>query len=437
MILDVYVLGRRIGTVTREGVSHVFTYLPDTPADHFVSLTMPVRAQSYVWPELHPVLQMNLPEGYLKDTLRRRFGPVATVDDLSLLALTGRRTIGRVQVVPAGTSLIGEDASLDLASLLSSADAQHLFLDYIDQGLAEGVAGVMPKALSAMAGDHDKATAITPEFVVKTGPQDLPGLAINEHLCLLVADRAGVAVPESKLSSDGKVIAIRRFDRQGSTLFGFEDFCALKGLPPYRKYEGSHEDLAKILKNHVSAAYLGVAREQLFRLIVVNHALHNADAHLKNYGLLYTSLDDVRFAPAYDILTIPAYPEFHQDIPGLTLSGKKAWSCGKLLLRYAQEWLDIPPEKARVMVEQVSDAVHAIAPDVKKCAEEYPEFREIAKRMLTYWERGVAGVRPTAKPQPVKSTLRESTGLSDEDRRKKIKANPYKNPDGGFSNKVR
>ncbi|MGO9444756.1 MAG: HipA N-terminal domain-containing protein [Thiobacillaceae bacterium] len=74
-----------MGTVTREGSVHVFTYLPNTPADHFVSLTMPVRSQSYVWLELHPVFQMNLPEGYLKDAIRRRFGPVATVDKLRLL----------------------------------------------------------------------------------------------------------------------------------------------------------------------------------------------------------------------------------------------------------------------------------------------------------------------------------------------------------------
>ncbi len=122
--------------------------------------------------------------------------------------------------------------SLDLASLLSSPDAQHLFLDYIEQGLAEGIAGVMPKTLSAIPGDHDKATALTPEFVVKTGAPNLPGLAINEYLCLSAARSAGVDIPEALLSADGKVLAIRRFDRQGDNVRGFEDFCALKALPP-------------------------------------------------------------------------------------------------------------------------------------------------------------------------------------------------------------
>ena len=106
-VLDVYVGGAPAGALTQEGPGYVFAYLPDTPAERFVSLTMPVRLQSYVWPTLHPVFQMNLPEGHQKDTLRRKFGPVATIDDLSLLALTGRRTIGRVQAVaniPAAVS---------------------------------------------------------------------------------------------------------------------------------------------------------------------------------------------------------------------------------------------------------------------------------------------------------------------------------------------
>ena len=51
---------------------YVFTYFPEAPSDAFVSLMMPVRAESYVWQEgLHPIFQMNLPEGYQKDLLRQ------------------------------------------------------------------------------------------------------------------------------------------------------------------------------------------------------------------------------------------------------------------------------------------------------------------------------------------------------------------------------
>ncbi len=195
--------------------------------------------------------------------------------------------------------------------------------------------------------------------------------------------------------------------------------------------------MAKIVKICTAAIHLGVAREQLFRRIVVNHALHDADAHLKNYGLLYTSREDVRFAPAYDILTLPADPDFHQDIPGLTLFGTKTWACGKLLPRYAHEWLNIAPEKARSIVTEVGEAIRNAAADVKHYADNFPEFREIAKRMLRYWDRGLTGIQPAAKLSRSEADLRKTTGLSDETHRKQGKPNPYKNPDGSFSNKVR
>jgi serine/threonine-protein kinase HipA len=291
--------------------------------------------------------------------------------------------------------------------------------------------------LSAVPGDHDKATVLTEEYIVKTGPHDLPGLAINEYLCLEAARRAGIEVPETTLSADGKVLAIRRFDRRTQEELGVEDFCALKGLSAYRKYEGSHEDLAKLLKAYAAVRQLGRSREQLFRLVALNYAVQNADAHLKNYAMLYSSTGDARLAPAYDMLTVPAYPEFHRDIPGLTLYGKKTWSCGKLLLRYAQQWLDIRAEAAKPVIEQVSDALRSTAPEVKRYADNFPEFREVGKRMLEFWDRGITGIQPDSRASVPSPGLRESTGLSDPKRRRRRKRNPLRGEDGGFSHKVR
>jgi serine/threonine-protein kinase HipA len=437
MQLDVYVTERLVGRLATEGYKHVFTYLPDTPADYFVSLTMPVRAESYLWHELHPIFQMNLPEGYLKDVLRRKFGPVATVDDISLLALTGRRSIGRIQVVAAGQTLGRNQPAFDLAGLLHSPDAQRLFLDYVEAGLTEGVSGVMPKTLAAVPGAHDKATVLTDEYVIKTGPHDLPGLAINEYLCLLAADRAHIAVPQFELSADSEVLALRRFDREAGVMLGLEDFCALRGQAPQAKYKGSHEDLAKVIKDRVAAPHQATAREQLLKTMLLNMAIYNADAHLKNFSLLYTGYSDVRLAPAYDLLTVPIYPNFHQDLPGLTLYGKKTWGCGKLMFKYAQQWLNYAPESARRIVDEVTQAMAATVPDIKRYAESYPQFREPAKRMLDYWELGMKNIQPDAKPGvAMAGTLRQDLGLSDEKQRKKLR-NPYENPDGPFNHKSR
>ncbi|MGT2428442.1 HipA domain-containing protein [Cupriavidus basilensis] len=123
----------------------------------------------------------------------------------------------------------------------------------------------MPKVL---ARPEDKATVWTDEFILKTGPVDLPGLSVNEFLCLEVARLAGLEVPETELSDDGQVLAIRRFDRltDGSRL-AVEDFCALRGLDPVNKYKGSLEDLAKLLAIYVSAPHRKESARRLFYVV--------------------------------------------------------------------------------------------------------------------------------------------------------------------------
>ena len=93
MALSVYVLGREVATLGQVGdFKSVLTYHPRVAADDFVSLTMPVRSESYVWDDqLPPVLQMNLPEGYLLQVLQERFGPHIGASPFALLSVVGRK----------------------------------------------------------------------------------------------------------------------------------------------------------------------------------------------------------------------------------------------------------------------------------------------------------------------------------------------------------
>ena len=72
MKLAVYVLGRDVAVLEQAGdPKSVLTYHAGVEANDFVSLTMPVRTESYVWyDQLPPVLQMNLPEGHLLQVLQ-------------------------------------------------------------------------------------------------------------------------------------------------------------------------------------------------------------------------------------------------------------------------------------------------------------------------------------------------------------------------------
>jgi serine/threonine-protein kinase HipA len=73
----------------------VFAYSPDAGADAQVSLTMPVRLESWASRDLHPVFQMNLPEGALLEAIRRAIAKVVGEDDLSILRVTGGNQVGR------------------------------------------------------------------------------------------------------------------------------------------------------------------------------------------------------------------------------------------------------------------------------------------------------------------------------------------------------
>jgi serine/threonine-protein kinase HipA len=77
MKLSVYVLGQEVAVLEKVGdFKSVLTYRPETAPDNFVSFTMPVRTESWVWDDqLHPIFQMNLPESHLLQTLREQFGP--------------------------------------------------------------------------------------------------------------------------------------------------------------------------------------------------------------------------------------------------------------------------------------------------------------------------------------------------------------------------
>ena len=418
-LLDVYVKERLVGLLgPTDGGAYAFNYLPGTPPEDLVSLTMPVRFESYIWRRgLPPFFLMNLPEGFQKDLVRAKLGPHAEVTDPGLLALTGSRTIGRVRVLPQGQPLTHATDQLSLSTLLATSGSREHLLRYLKSGITDGVSGVMPKTLT------ERITAALGEYIVKTGPANYPGLAVNEYLCLKAARRAGLAVPAAELSRDGQVLVVRRFDRPDSgEWLAVEDFCALKGLDPVSKYAGSLEDLAKLLLTYVRGERQGENAVKLYTLLLLNYAVRNADAHLKSFALTYTSPWDAELAPAYDIVTLTAYPEFVDDIPGLTIAGKKVWPAGKFLRQYGAARLSLTAAQMNHCIEAVQTAISETAAPVRELADAYPEFREIGKRMLIQWEQGALDITPivTAKSRAVE-TLKQSVGFSDAAKPRKVK----------------
>ena len=433
MKLHAYVHNQPVATLdSPDGFKHVLTYHPDVDEALFVSLLMPVRTESYGYPELHPIFRMNLPEGYLLSVLQEEIGPHVGASPLSLLSVVGRNVIGRVKVAPAGADPTQPPVPFELTEILRGDNSEEAFVRLVRKHAVSGVSGVVPKFLTNEIGNYRKGTLATDKYIVKGTTARLPGVALNEHLCMEVARRAGMLTATTEVSNDGQALVVHRFDYEGDgqTRLGMEDLCSLLALRPEQKYETTWERIVNRIKDVVTApAQRNAALSRLADLILLTYMLRNADCHSKNVSLLYRAMDDVWLAPVYDMLTITVYDDYAKNPPGLSLEGRSTWQPGKALERFLQTRCGVMPADTRKRIERMCEAVVSVTPELIAAAREHEGFREIGKRMLHAWNDGMNSLRlqktwslpsldeaiATAKfsdPKPMTPAPREKIGRS-------------------------
>ena len=409
MKLSAYVLGREVAVLESTGdFKSVLTYLPNTAAEDFVSLTMPVRTESWVWDDqLPPIFQMNLPEGYLLQVLQEQFGPHIGASPLALLSVVGRNMVGRIQVAAHGAQLEEPAKPVEVADLLQGDNSEEAFAELVRQHATSGVSGVLPKFLDAQEetrheaaasglrlGPHQKATLLTRRHIIKGSSGRLPFAALNEHMCMQVLAKV-LPSAKTEVSRDGNALVVHRFDvnDQGQPLWGMEDFCALLGLRPAQKYETTWERIARAVRDQVPGNRQYETFQHLASILLLTYALRNADCHAKNLALLYTSRADVHLSPAYDFLTTSVYAGYQNNPPGISFGGKKTWTPGKNLSKFITATFGIPLRGQSEMVDRISDAVADTVPAVRDKIAELPEFNDTGKRMLLAWQEGVTSLR--------------------------------------------
>jgi len=399
MKLAVYVLGREVAILEQAGdFKSVLTYHAHTTPDDFVSLTMPVRTESYVWDDqLPPVLQMNLPEGYLLQVLQEQFGPHVGASPIALLSVIGRNMVGRIQVAAPGATLSEPVNAIEVSALLRGDNSEEAFAELVRQHATSGVSGVVPKFLDAQnesANAFKKISVITRRHIIKGSSHALPFIALNEHLCMQVAARVAPTA-KTEVSEDGQALVVHRFDvdDDGQALRGMEDFCSLLGLRPAAKYDTTWERIARAVRDHVPGERRLETYRQLATTLLLTYALRNADCHAKNLALLYTTRADAQLSPTYDMLTTNVYAGYQHNPPGIEFMGKKTWAPGKNLQRFIAATFGIPPREQTQIIEAISDAVADVAPQVRQAMRQHAGFEDIGKRMLMAWAEGVRGLR--------------------------------------------
>jgi len=398
MKMNVHVLGQHVAVLEQVGdFKSVMAYLPDVVPEKLVSLTMPVRTESYPWDDqLHPIFQMNLPEGYLLQVLQEEFGPHIGASPVALLSVIGRNMVGRLEVAPPEAALDEPAKPIEVAELLKGDNSEEAFSQLVREHAKSGVSGVLPKFLDTETqknvglGSHKKATLLTHQHIIKGSSAKLPFATANEHLCMQVVARV-VDSAKTELSQDGNVLVVYRFDvdENGKPFRALEDFCALLGLRPQNKFETTWERIAKAVRAHVDGKYHHETFQKLTAMLLLTYALRNADCHSKSLALLYTSRKDARLAPAYDFFTTSVYAGYQNNPPGIAFMGEKTWLPGKTLARFITANFNISESEQKKIVERISDAVSDTGPAVREMMNDLAGFGDIGKRMLATWSEGV------------------------------------------------
>ncbi len=413
--LSVWVQNRCVGELkrTKEGV--VFTYAAGCSADDAISLTMPIDiAPIFYTPQdvyrqklLHPIFDMNLPEGALAERFKQQQQKIISgFDDFDLLSLVGHSLIGRVVCKLQASDFFGYGekygeyyggriAISEEIALLKYKEGFHLFEELTEKYLHQsGVSGAQPKLLiidEKISESHQKISRLTDKkttHLVKAWGEEYPQLAANEFFCLRAAQAAGLTVPTAELSEDGRLLYVERFDINENGYLGFEDFCVLNGYSSAQKYEGSYENIAKRIKNFVSPVHQNQALADFFKILALSCALKNGDAHLKNFGVLYQTPETaVYLAPAYDIVTTTVYVK--NDILALTLNGTKRWPHAKMLMNFACQHCQLSKIQALKIINEVNLGMNIVREEVISHQKNHPDFTEIGEKMLAAWDAGI------------------------------------------------
>ena len=376
------------GLLSRES-RHIFSYAAEAvvPLDQrkAIALSMPVVAESYQSSPIFPVFQTSLPEGFLKDRIVERFSKTMRMDDMALLALAGGNRVGRLRLSTTEEMPADKLGSESLKEILQSEGSQNLFQDLCDKYLitSSGISGVQPKVVLSAVDDTspalpgsktstspiskpsigEKSTLRGKSLIVKIAGDDYPALAENEFHCLSIARQAGLPVPEFWLSEDKKRLAIHRFDidETTGTFFGFEDMVSLQGKVNDQKYEGSYENIAFAIEQNASPQLAYASLKEFFESLVLSMILRNGDAHLKNFGLLYTdpSSDDCRLSPLFDVICTTVY--LPRDQMALKLAKTKSWPDREALIQFGLQHCHV--EQAASVLDRIADAVSHYKPE--------------------------------------------------------------------------
>jgi len=299
-----------------------------------LSVSLPKRAESFGRRECRPFFSGLLPEESVLENVARALG-ISKGNDFALLRALGGDVAGALTLWPAeGTPLKydgkAETRPLSDAALVKLLDTlpKQPFLAGQD-GLRLSLAGAQTK-LPVVLVEGRIALPVPGQpttHILKPPIKRFAATTENEAFAMRLAADLGlnVAPAEARVTKDRPYLLVTRYDRTAGAdgqvrRLHQEDFCQALGILPERKYaaEGgpTFRTGFELLRSAATRPAIEVLR--LLDAAIFNLIVGNADAHGKNFSLLYGK-DGATLAPLYDLMCTVAYPE---------LSAKSAMKIG-------------------------------------------------------------------------------------------------------------
>ena len=373
--LNVKVDLNSVGKLIKENEEFIFSYMSENK-DDFISLIMPIRQKPYIHTKLHPIFEMHLPEGYLLSIIKKHFSKFVKTDDFGLLNIMAPFIKGRVSYE---SDFLRVETNLTLDDLLHSKN-DNLFDELLDKfALNSALSGVQPKVLATI---ENKATLKIDDYIVKSWGDDYKELALNEYYCMKIVKLANIEVPEFYISDDEKLFIMKRFDKVEDIYIGFEDMCVLMGKQRDDKYEGSYEQIVKTIKTFVSSQNKKSSLLEFFKMTYLNYRLKNGDAHLKNFGLIYDGINNIKLAPAYDVVSTTVY--IKNDIPALLLLGSKKWWDKKFIEKFGIQTCDLTKKEIENAIFECENAIDIVKNEIliRLEIEQIQDKKEILEKLV-------------------------------------------------------
>lgn len=161
-------------------------------------------------------------------------------------------------------------------------------------------------------------------FILKPPTGKYPQMAEVEDLTMHLAKIARInIVPHSliRLKSGQLAYITKRIDRENQQKLHMEDMCQLTERLTEHKYHASYEQIGKTILKYSTNPGLDLVN--FSEIVLFSFLTGNADMHLKNFSLIYDSVNGPVLSPAYDILSTSLINPADDEDLALTLNGKK------------------------------------------------------------------------------------------------------------------